>query len=230
MEFLSLAELLETIEVPRGRRAGWRDFAAWFERVRGSSKLRDPHRIDEEMRGVLTGTAGRAPVLGLDEYEALGVKQSIFVGEERRQVYQLFERWLDHLRAHDLFDENVAAWERLGRAAETYDFLVIDEVQDITMVELRLALATLREKQSFLLCGDSNQIVHPNLFSWSRVKALFHGAAAAPSGGSPLERIHILSANDRNTRAVTALATGSCSSSSAGSARSTARAITWSAA
>jgi len=207
VDFLSLAELVETIEVPRGRRAGWKDFAAWFERVRGTSKLREPHRIYEEIRGVLTGTAEGAPVLGLAEYEALGVRQSIFVGNERRQVYQLFERWLDHMRAHDLFDESIAAWERLGRAAETYDFLVIDEIQDITMVELRLALATLRDKQSFLLCGDSNQIVHPNLFSWSRVKALFHGAgAAAAGGGSPLERIHILSANYRNTQAVTALA------------------------
>jgi hypothetical protein len=200
VDFLSLGELVETIEVPRGRPAGWKDFAAWFERVRGSCKLRDPHRVYEEMRGVLTGTAESAPALGLAEYEALGVRQSIFVGEERREVYRLFERWLAHMRERDLYDENIAAWERRGRAAAIYDFLVIDEIQDITMVELRLALATLRDKECFLLCGDSNQIVHPNLFSWARVKALFHGER---EGG---ERIHILSANYRNTRAVTALA------------------------
>jgi hypothetical protein len=60
-----------------------------------------------------------------------------------------------------LFDANVAAWERRTLAAERYDFLVIDEVQEVTPVELRLALATLKEKDAFLLCGDSNQIVHP---------------------------------------------------------------------
>jgi len=64
----------------------------------------------------------------------------------------------------------------------------------------------LKDKQAFLLCGDSNQIVHPNLFSWARVKSLFHGDRGRPGGPSPLDRIHLLSANYRNTRAVTALA------------------------
>jgi Ankyrin repeats (many copies) len=203
VDFLSLAELVETIQVPAGREARWPDFAAWFERHRGAFKLREPHRIFEEVTGVLTGSAEKGPHLGEDEYLALGVRQSIFLGEERRALYRVFERWLAHLREHGLFDANVAAWERRSLATERYDFLVIDEVQDVTPVELRLALATLRDKAAFLLCGDSNQIVHPNLFSWARVKSLFHGDGARRG---TLERIHVLSANYRNTRAVTALA------------------------
>ena len=206
VDFLSLAELVETIKVPSGREARWPDFAAWFNRHRGAFKLREPHRIFEEVTGVLTGSAETGPHLGEDEYLALGIRQSIFLGEERRAVYRIFERWLAHLREHGLFDANVAAWERRGLAAERYDFLVIDEVQDVTPVELRLALATLRDKQAFLLCGDSNQIVHPNLFSWARVKSLFHGDGGRQGGQSPLDRIHLLTANYRNTRAVTALA------------------------
>ena len=172
-------------------------------RHRGAFKLREPHRVFEEVTGVLTGSAEKGPHLGEDEYLALGIRQSIFIGEERRAVYRLFERWLAHLREHGLFDANVAAWERRGLATERYDFLVIDEVQDLTPVELRLALATLRDRAAFLLCGDSNQIVHPNLFSWARVKSLFHGDGADRGA---LERIHVLSANYRNTRAVTGLA------------------------
>jgi len=206
VDFLSLAELVETIQVPGGREARWRDFAAWFERHRGAFKLREPHRVFEEVTGVLTGSAEKGPHLGEDEYLALGVRQSIFLGEERRSVYRVFERWLAHLREHGLFDANVAAWERRGLATERYDFLVIDEVQDVTPVELRLALATLKDKTAFLLCGDSNQIVHPNLFSWARVKSLFRGNGGRHGDPSPLDRIHVLSANYRNTRAVTALA------------------------
>jgi len=204
VEFLSLAELVETIDVPRGREATWADFAAWYARMRGAFKLREPHRLYEEIKGVLTGTAEHGPFLTEAEYLALGVRQSIFLGDERRTVYQVFERWRAHLAEHGLFDANVAAWERRERAQPVYDFLVIDEIQDVTLVELRLALATLRDRHSFLLCGDSNQIVHPNLFSWARVKSLFHGDGAR--GESPLDRIHVLAANYRNTRAVTALA------------------------
>lgn len=205
VDFLSLAELIETIKVPSGREARWPDFAAWFARHQGAFKLSDPHRVFEEVTGVLTGSSEAGPHLGEEEYLALGVRQSIFLGEERRTVYRVFERWLAHLGQHGLFDANVAAWERRDLAAERYDFLVVDEVQDVTPVE-RLALATLKDKQAFLLCGDSNQIVHPNLFSWARVKSLFHGDRGRPGGPSPLDRIHILSANYRNTRAVTALA------------------------
>jgi hypothetical protein len=206
VDFLSLAELVETIQVPSGRQARWPDFAAWFSRQQGAFKLREPHRIFEELTGVLTGSAETGPHLREDEYLALGVRQSIFLGEERRTVYRIFERWLAHQREHGLFDANAAAWERRSLATERYDFLVIDEVQDVTPVELRLALATLKDKSAFLLCGDSNQIVHPNLFSWARVKSLFHAERGHHAGPSPLDRIHILSANYRNTRAVTALA------------------------
>ncbi len=204
VEFLSLTELLQTIDVPQGREAGWADFAPWFGRLRATFKLKEAHRLYEEIKGVLTGAAASGPFLSEAEYLALGVRQSIFLGDERRIVYQVFERWLAHLRESGLFDANMAAWERCGRAQPMYDFLVIDEVQDVTNVELRLALATLRDKRSFLLSGDSNQIVHPNLFSWARVKSLFYGEG--PRGDSPLDRIHILSANYRNTRTVTSLA------------------------
>jgi hypothetical protein len=161
--------------------------------MRGLFKLKDPHRIYEEIEGVLTGAAVDGPWLTEAEYLDLGVRQSIFLGEERRVVYAVFERWLAHLKESGLFDANVAAWERRRAAEEVYDFLVIDEVQDITTVELRLALATLRDKGQFLLCGDSNQIVHPNLFSWARVKSLFYGDDRRET--SPLDRIHVLTAN-----------------------------------
>ncbi|MGC3997998.1 MAG: ankyrin repeat domain-containing protein [Anaeromyxobacter sp.] len=206
VDFLSLSELVETIQVPSGREARWPDFAAWFSRHQGTFKLREPHRIFEEVTGVLTGSAEKGPHLSEAEYLALGIRQSIFLGEERRTVYRLFERWLAHLRERGLFDANVAAWERRALAAERYDFLVIDEVQDVTPVELRLALATLKDKSAFLLCGDANRIVHPNLFSWARVKSIFHRPGGREGAASPLDRIHILSANYRNTRAVTALA------------------------
>lgn len=208
IEFLSLSELLQTIDVPRGREAKWADFAAWHAKMRASLKLRDAHRVYEEIKGVITGAASTGACMTEDEYTGLGVRQTIFLGEERHAVYEAFRRWRVHLDEMDLFDANMAAWERIALAQEVYDFLVIDEVQDITMVELRLALATLRDKGSFLLCGDSNQIVHPNLFSWAKVKGLFFDEKARIHEGSasPLDQIHVLTANYRNTRAVTELA------------------------
>ena len=45
-----------------------------------------------------------------------------------------------------------------------YDYIVVDEVQDITNIQLKCILQSLKHKNHFILTGDSNQIVHPNFF------------------------------------------------------------------
>jgi len=78
-------------------------------------------------------------------------------------------------------------------------------VQDLTNVELSLILRTLASPGQFLLCGDANQIVHPNFFSWAAVKSLFWRDASAllPSGDS---QVSVLEVNYRNSQAVTRVA------------------------
>lgn len=169
--FLSYREFVESIHVPTGREASWRDFAAWYFRMRQSFKDIDAHQAFEEIRGVIA--AGAGSVLTRDAYRALGVRQSIFPEERRDQLYDLFEKYRAWLTEAKLYDLNLVAHDWQTRAAPRYDFVVIDEVQDITTVQLALVLKTLKKPGHFLLCGDSNQIVHPNFFSWTQVKSLF---------------------------------------------------------
>ncbi len=75
--FLSFQELLETIQVPDGREATMRDFQQWFQRHRGKTRLKDPQKVYEEIRGVITGPVGDSPWLSREAYLSLGVKQSI---------------------------------------------------------------------------------------------------------------------------------------------------------
>jgi hypothetical protein len=112
------------------------------------------------------------------------VRQSIFAVEQRERLYDLFEKYRAWLAEAKLYDLNLVAQDWQALAAPRYDFVVIDEVQDITTVQLALVLKTLRKPGHFLLCGDSNQIVHPNFFSWSQVKSLFWKTRNSPSGRS----------------------------------------------
>lgn len=169
--FLSYREFIESIHVPVGREASWRDFAGWFSRMRQNYKDIDAHQAFEEIRGVIA--AGAGGVLSSDAYRSLGVRQSIFPEEQRDQLYDLFEKYCTWLSEEKLYDLNLIAHDWQTRAVPRYDFIVIDEVQDITTVQLALVLKTLKKPGHFLLCGDSNQIVHPNFFSWSQVKSLF---------------------------------------------------------
>jgi len=209
VDFLSYRELLETLRVPPGREATLPMFAAWCERHRQTARSLgeiDAQALFEEFRGVI-GAQPSGP-LSLADYLALGTRQSLLNTAQRELAHGLFQRYRAWLAESGLHDSNLVAhaW-RIDIAAKQgplYDFVVIDEVQDLTPVQLALVLALLKHPGQFILCGDSHQIVHPNFFSWAALKSLFwQGLAGDAAQRQPLK---LLQANFRNTRAVTALA------------------------
>ncbi|TLU87766.1 MAG: hypothetical protein FDX21_02805 [Chlorobium sp.] len=196
--FLSYREFVESIRVPAGREATWRDFSAWFSRIQNWFKGVDAHQAFEEIRGVIT--AGESGVLSREEYRLLGVRQSIFAEQQRDKLYDLFGKYRQWLADEELFDLNLIAHE--WTAVPRYDFVVIDEVQDLTVAQLSLVLKTLKKPGHFLLCGDSNQIVHPNFFSWSQVKTLFWNDPKLAGQ----QQLSVLTANFRNGTEATRIA------------------------
>ena len=160
----------------------------------------------EEFRGVLSAPAA-GPLSGAD-YQALGVRQSLFAaGEMRAAVHELFQKYVAWLKDAKLFDLNIVSHGWRAKTEALYDFVVVDEVQDFTSAQLALIFDSLKTKDRFLLCGDAHQIVHPNFFSWASVRALFREAPRDETAEAAAARdVTVLQANFRNTRAVTALA------------------------
>ncbi len=202
VDFLSLKEYVETLRVPPGLPITFHEFATWFARRAHGSGLMDAHMLFEEFSGVLTGMSVNKAHLTRDEYLALGIRQSIFPRDQRESVYAMFQRYVEWLGESLRYDPNLIAFEYRSLCKPRYDFVVVDEVQDITNVQLQLILKSLRRPENFVLCGDSNQIVHPNFFSWANVKSLFYGTRA-PGGA---EIIRVLNANYRNAPQVTEVA------------------------
>ena len=200
--FLSYREFVESIHVPAGREAGWREFSRWFARMRHGHEFKefDGHQAFEEIRGVIAARAGG--VLSRQDYRALGVRQSIFHLEQRDRLYDLFEKYRSWLTEAKLYDLNLLAHDWLALAMPRYDFVMVDEVQDLTTAQVALVLKTLKTPHRFMLCGDSNQIVHPNFFSWSQVKSLFWCDPRL----AEQQELRVLTANFRNGPEVTRLA------------------------
>ena len=204
-EFLSYREFLETLHVPQGREVSFNAFHGWFDRNRTAAKALgdiDAHALFEEFRGVI-GAQPTGP-LSLPDYQALGPRQSLLAPAAREAAHTLFGRYRQWLAETSQFDLNLVAHDWRPLAQGRYDFIVIDEVQDLTGVQLALVLACLKTPGQFLLCGDSNQIVHPNFFSWAAVKTLFWRGLAGEA--AQRQELQVLQANFRNTKAVTELA------------------------
>ena len=204
-EFLSYREFLETLQVPKGRELSFSAFRGWFDRHRDAARALgdiDAHALFEEFRGVI-GAQPAGP-LSLHDYLALGTRQSLLATAAREAAHNLFDRYRQWLSEAGLFDLNLVAHDWRPLATPIYDFIVIDEVQDLTGAQLALVLTCLKAPGQFLLCGDSNQIVHPNFFSWAAVKTLFWKGLAGEA--AQRQQLQVLQANFRNTLAVTQLA------------------------
>lgn len=212
VDFLSYRELLETLRVPPGREVSLPAFAGWCARHRQALRLLgdvDAQALFEEFRGVIGAQPGGP--LSLADYLALGTRQSLLNPAQRELAHGLFQRYRAWLDEEGLYDSNLVAeaWRTQIAlpAGPVYDFVVIDEVQDLTPVQLALVLALLKKPGHFILCGDSHQIVHPNFFSWSSVRRMFwQGLAGGAAERAVSEPLLVLQANFRNTRAVTSLA------------------------
>jgi len=198
-EFLAFWEFLETLEVPKGREATFRDFLRFFTPKAHTYRFTHAHALFEEFRGVLL--ANPQGPLDLEAYLALGVRQSLYPAEIRPQVHQLFRGYLDFLTEEGLMDPSLLSHHYRKRVEPLYDFVAVDEVQDLTLAQVDLLLGSLKTPGSFLLTGDSHQIVHPNFFSWATLKSHFFREDA-----QALERITVLRGNYRNARRVSELA------------------------
>jgi hypothetical protein len=202
VDFFSFQEFLESIQIPVGHAIDFPRFSAWFSRQR-HTKVKDAHKLFEEFKGVLTGPSVQHAYLSRAAYLGLGVKQSIYLENKRSVVYDLFERYLHFMQDEGLYDSNILSHQYLSQVEKRYDFVVVDEVQDLTNIQLFLILQSLNNSNDFLLCGDSNQIVHPNFFSWSKVKSLFYKQDQLQNSA---ELIRILQTNYRNSPHVTEMA------------------------
>jgi hypothetical protein len=197
---------LETIRVPEGREINYREFERWFERYKHHAPIKNSHQLYEEFNGVLTGYSVDSAYLDRQNYLELGVRRSIFLNSERSAVYDIFEKFIDFLKSSKFYSPNMVSYEYVRLCRPKYDFVVADEVQDLTNIQIHLILKTLRSQSNYVLCGDANQIVHPNFFSWSAVKSMFYEQHAQKNKERHREIIRVLNANYRNSLSVTNLA------------------------
>lgn len=201
IDFLSYMELLKTVKTPVGKKVNGKILSTWLAQQK-TRLFNDNDKLYEEFKGVITGSIIKQKHLSRTQYLNLGIKQSIFSPEERPIVYELFERYLKFLAAENLYDSNIISFTYLDKCQAKYDFIIVDEIQDFTNIQLYFILKMLKNKQQFILSGDSNQIVHPSFFSWSKVKTMLY----QESQTTPLDIIRILHKNYRNSLEITTIA------------------------
>lgn len=153
INFLSFHEFIETIEIPLGQAITEDIFLKWFtkQNLPKHYGVGDGRELFEEFMGVITGSVLDEPYLSREEYQNLGVKQSIFSFEQRKGIYDLFQKYLQFLKEENYYDTNVISSQYTNLVEAIYDAIIVDEVQDFTNSQLFLVLKSLKKQGQFLL-------------------------------------------------------------------------------
>lgn len=110
-------------------------------------------------------------------YLALPNDYSIYNKEEKEIIYDVALKYEDYLKDNNLYDENDITrivLEELNKGnIEQYDFILVDEIQDLTEIQIYLMYKLVKNPMNILFSGDFNQTINPTFFNTIRIESLF---------------------------------------------------------
>lgn len=145
--------------------------------------------VYKEVYGMIYGSYSDGADM-LSEAEYVTKRAGSFTKKECEAIYRLAKDYSTYLMKNNLTDNNFMSRELLSKTDKLpkYSLAVLDEVQDMTEVNLEL----IKRISLKLFCvGDALQMINPSYFSFARLKNLLYGAAATD--------VKELTANFRNS-------------------------------
>lgn len=110
-----------------------------------------------------------------ETYLNLSKDYSRFNEEERIKIYSILEKYEDKLINENKIDENDAVRLALKNNEENkkYDFIICDEIQDLSEMEIYFLFKIVKKAENLMFCGDYNQTINPTFFKTERIEAIY---------------------------------------------------------
>ncbi|WP_078544715.1 UvrD-helicase domain-containing protein [Litchfieldia alkalitelluris] len=114
--------------------------------------------------------------LSEQEYLELNESYSLFSKGDRAKVckhYKSFAQHVHHLGKVDFVEEGELVRALLPETQSVYDYIIIDEVQDLTELQVYYLCQLVKDKKNVYVCGDFNQTINPTFFKIGRIESIF---------------------------------------------------------
>ncbi|MDR2266920.1 MAG: AAA family ATPase [Christensenellaceae bacterium] len=122
--------------------------------------------------GVLNGDRNNlSGLISFDEFKQFTKKEKL-EEDEVREIYvaaEAYQARLDQLNRHD--DNDCAS--ALLKKPKIYDCIIVDEVQDLTEIQI-LALSQCCPSHKIFLFGDPNQVINPTVVDFGKIGGIFY--------------------------------------------------------
>jgi len=116
------------------------------------------------------------PLLPYEDYLKITEENSTLNKTQREVAYDIAGRYQKWLTKNGRYDDNdlIRLCLMNNLTEKKYDFIVIDEIQDYTELQLFFILSFARNYNNVIMAGDEHQIVNPTIFSEERLKKFFY--------------------------------------------------------
>lgn len=142
-----------------------------------------------EIRGIIKGYIGlegknikdicnsNEMCIPLDVYLNIPDSYSIFEDNQKKIIYKICQDYQSWIKEEGLYDENELTIEVLQQINENekYDFVIVDEIQDLSEIQLYMISKLTKNPNNIMFSGDIHQIVNPTFFSFGRLKNIYYG-------------------------------------------------------
>ena len=112
------------------------------------------------------------------DYLNLDEKVSIFTLKERKTIYEIAVKYQQWIYDEVLFDDNDLAGRAIleieAQGFEKFEFVVVDEVQDLTELQIYLISRLVNSLDDITFAGDIHQIINPTYYRNDRLKLLYY--------------------------------------------------------
>lgn len=127
--------------------------------------------IYKEIFGLIYGTANDTGMLDKNAY--ISLRKDSFSYQEGEIIYQLAKDYGAFMEGKGLVDNNLMSKRLIAAISkiDKYSLVILDEVQDLTEVNLRL----FKEITIKMFCvGDALQMINPSYFSFASLKRILY--------------------------------------------------------
>ncbi|MGL4653781.1 UvrD-helicase domain-containing protein [Cetobacterium sp.] len=112
-------------------------------------------------------------VIPLCDYLNLSSKYSTLDNVTRTSIYEVCEKYNSWLKNNNLYDLNDLSIALIQKKL-SFDYLIIDEVQDLTEVQIFALTSLVKSKENLFLAGDIHQMINATFFNFERMRNLFY--------------------------------------------------------
>jgi len=114
--------------------------------------------------------------LTLETYLQLDEQYCLYSNSQRELLYEIALSYEKFLQVHNKWDENDLARLLLKKISQSqvnlFDFVIADEIQDLTEVQIYCLIGLTRNRNHLLFSGDINQTIRPTYFHTGRIESI----------------------------------------------------------